>query len=524
MFWLERLAFGKNFLSSIVVFLVALPLCMGIAIASGLPPTAGIVTGIVGGIIVGTISGSPLTVSGPAAGLVVLVADMLQRFGLGMLAVIIFLAGFVQILAGALRLGIWFRAISPAVIHGMLAGIGILIIGSQFHLMLDRAPLNSGIGNLMDIPEALIKTLSHDDGNLPAALVGLLTIAAIELWARYAPKKLRTIPGALIGVLLAVAVANFMDLKIKFLSDLFAEPAHISTLFQYNLPSWETIQNGLDSRLLLAAISLAFIASAESLLSVTAVDKMHTGPRARYDKELMAQGVGNALCGVLGALPLTGVIVRSTANIQAGATSRASAILHGVWLVLFVSAFLFTFHYIPVAALAAVLVYTGYKLAYPKVLKELANYGKAEVAIYAITIATILLFDLLTGVVVGLALSLSKLIYIFTHLAVWSENDDRSGKTIVHLKGSATFLALPKLATVLEGIKRGREVVIEFDDLEYMDHACIELIDNWQKQYTSTGGHTHIDWDTLISKYHEKNNVRSGLGNSGSRISESLAS
>jgi len=521
MSWLERLAPGRNFLASIVVFLVALPLCMGIAIASGLPPTAGIVTGIVGGMIAGTLSGSPLTVSGPAAGLVVLVADMLQRFGLGMLPVIIFLAGLVQVLAGAARLGVWFRAISPAVIHGMLAGIGILIIGSQFHLMLDRSPLSGGIKNLMGMPNALMETLNGQGGNLSAALIGLLTIAAIVLWTQHAPKKLRAIPGALVGVLLAVAVANLWHLDIKVLSDLFAEPAHISTLFQYSLPGWDTIRNALNSELLLAVISLAFIASAESLLSVTAVDKMHTGPRARYDKELMAQGVGNALCGMLGALPMTGVIVRSTANIQAGATSRVSTILHGVWLVLFVSAFLFTFDYIPVASLAAVLVYTGYKLAYPKVLKELANYGKAEVAIYGITIATILSFDLLTGVVTGLVLSLSKLIYIFTHLSVWPEHESRSGKTIVHLQGSATFLALPKLAGVLENIERGREVVIEFDDLEYMDHACIEFIDNWQKQYTSTGGRTHVDWDSLISKYHEKNNVR---GSPVSRIRGSFAS
>lgn len=505
---LERLKLGKNFLASMVVFLVALPLCMGIAIASGLPPTAGIITGIVGGIIVGTLSGSPLTVSGPAAGLVVLVADMLQQYGVGMLPVIVFLAGVVQVLAGAARLGVWFRAISPAVIHGMLAGIGILIIGSQFHLMLDRSPLSSGISNLMGIPEALIATLSGQGNNLSAALTGLITISGIVLWTRYAPKKLKAIPGALVGVLLGVAVANVWNFDIKFLSDLFAEPANISTLFQYSLPSWEAIQNALNGQLLLAAISLAFIASAESLLSVTAVDKMHTGPRARYDKELMAQGMGNAICGVLGALPMTGVIVRSTANIQAGATDRVSTILHGIWLVLFVSAFLFTFHYIPVASLAAVLVYTGYKLAYPKVLKELANYGKAEVAIYVITIATILSFDLLTGVVTGLLLSLSKLIYIFTHLAVWSEQENGGRKTTVHLKGSATFLALPKLASVLESVDREREVIIEFDDLEYMDHACIELIENWQKQYTSTGGHTHIDWDTLISKYHEKNNVR----------------
>lgn len=495
---------GRNILASIVVFLVALPLCMGIAIASGMPPTAGIVTGIIGGIIVGSLSGSPLTVSGPAAGLVVLVADMIYKFGVEMLAVILLLAGIVQMVAGAFKLVNWFRAISPAVIHGMLAGIGLLIIGSQFHIMLDRTPLQSGLENLIDIPGALIETLMNHGGNLSAGFIGILTIASIVLWTRYVPAKLKIIPGALVGVLLAILVANLLDLKIKFVSDLFEEPANIATLFDYSLPAWSTIQGAFGWELILAVISLAFIASAESLLSVTAVDKMHRGPRAKYDKELMAQGVGNSLCGILGALPMTGVIVRSTANVQAGATSRSSTIMHGFWLLIFVWAFLFSFDYIPIATLAAVLVYTGYKLAYPKVLKELLGFGKAEVAIYAITILTIIMFDLLTGVITGLALSLMKLVYIFSHLVIRKEYA-QDGKIVVHLNGSATFVALPKLASVLESIEFGREVIVEFDDLEFMDHACIELIDNWQKQYHAAGGRVHINWDTAISMYHERN-------------------
>lgn len=496
--------FSKDFLASIVVFLVALPLCLGIAIASGLPPTAGIVTGIVGGIIVGAMSGSQLTVSGPAAGLVVLVAEILTAYGVAMLSIILLLAGIVQMVAGALKLGVWFRAISPAVIHGMLAGIGILIIGSQFHIMLDRTPLANGVQNLMDIPHALLETFAHHGGNLDAAVIGLLTIGAILLWTRFAPQKLRLIPGALIGVLLAIFIANGLNLDVKFLSQMFDEPAHISTLFDFSIPSWEHIENSLNGGVLLAVISLAFIASAETLLSVAAVDKMHQGPRAKYDRELFAQGVGNTLCGMLGALPMTGVIVRSSTNVQAGAVSRKSTIMHGFWLLLFVGVFLFTLQYIPVAALAAVLVYTGYKLAYPKVAKELLVFGKAELAVYLITMATIVSFDLLTGVVTGLVLSLLKLIYIFSHLKLEKEQSADSN-IVLHLKGSATFLGLPKLANMLEGMERGRTVNVQFDDLEYIDHACIELLDNWQKQYAMTGGVPHIHWESLMSKYHQQN-------------------
>jgi MFS superfamily sulfate permease-like transporter len=503
-----RESLSKDFLASIVVFLVALPLCMGIAIASGMPPTAGIITGIIGGIIVGSLSGSQLTVIGPAAGLVVLVAETLAQFGVAMFSVILLLAGLAQVAAGVFTLGVWFRAISPAVIHGMLAGIGILIIGSQFHIMLDRTPLTSGIDNLMDIPNALMETFAHHGGNIEAAFIGILTISAIILWTRFAPAKWKLIPGALVGVLLAVMAANILNLDVKFLSDLFNEPASIGKLFDYSLPSWATVSEALGGGLLLAVVSLAFIASTETLLSVTAVDKMHQGPRAKYDKELMAQGIGNSICGLLGALPMTGVIVRSSANVQAGATSRKSTIMHGIWLLLFVGFFLFTFEYIPIAALAAVLVYTGWKLAYPKVLKELWAYGKAEVTIYLITIITIVTFDLLTGVVTGLVLSLLKLIYVFAHVVITTEDDMHGKTTTLHLKGSATFLGLPKLATALESIDWGRDVNIQFDDLEYIDHACVELIDNWQKQYILTGGTAHIHWESLMSKYHQQKGPR----------------
>ncbi|MGY1488458.1 SulP family inorganic anion transporter [Methylobacillus pratensis] len=496
---------SKDFFASIVVFLVAVPLCLGIAIASGLPPTAGIITGIIGGLVVGSISGSPLTVSGPAAGLVVIVADIVAEFGLAIYGVIVLAAGFVQILAGVFKLGVWFRAISPAVIHGMLGGIGILIIGSQFHIMLDRDPLSSGIKNLMDIPNGLLETFESHGGNIYAAITGIITIAAIVLWTRYAPTRLKLIPGALIGVVLAVIVANLFSFDIKYLTDLFDGPTNLQNILGTIItPTMSTVEASMTAGVLLAVVSLAFIASAESLLSCAAVDQMHQGVRTKYDRELMAQGVGNAICGFLSALPMTGVIVRSSANVEAGATSRASTIMHGLWLLLFISIFLFTLEYIPVATLAGVLVYTGYKLAYPKVAKELLAYGKAELAIYIITIVTIVSFNLLAGVVTGLALSIAKLLYVFSHVSIKAEHQPNSKQTTLHLKGSATQLGIPKLVSVLDHLEAGRDIHVQFDDLEYIDHACIELLNGWQKQYQMTGGNVTIEWDSLIGKYHAK--------------------
>jgi len=500
-----KASFGSDFLASIVVFLVAIPLCLGIAIASGLPPTAGVITGIIGGIFVGTISGSPLTVSGPAAGLVVLVVEIIAKHGFAMFGEILMLAGIVQMLAGHFKLGVWFRAISPAVVHGMLAGIGILIMGSQFHVMFDRKPMANGIQNIMNLPTAISESISGINGHVEAGFIGLLTISVIVIWTRFAPTKLKLVPSALVGVLLAIVVANLMHLDIKYISDLFSNPQDMHNIFSaIHFPSLVGFYATLNLPVLIAVCSLAFVASAESLLSASAVDQMHSGVRTQYDKELFSQGVGNIICGFLSVLPMTGVIVRSSANVAAGAKSRTSTILHGFWLLLFISAFTFTLKYIPVSALAAVLVFTGYKLAYPKVLPELLRFGRAKVAIYLITIATIVSTNLLTGIMVGLLLSLIKLLYVFSHLEVKVLKTTNDHALEVHLLGSATFLGLPKLAAVLEGMPLKQSVKIEFDDLTYIDHACINLISGWQQQYVAAGGTVDVHWDNLHNKYYQR--------------------
>src|SRR6185436_578074 len=215
-------------------------------------------------------------------------------------------------------------------------------------------------------------------------------------------------------------------------------------------PTQEKLMRLLEPSILISAISVAFIASAETLLCATAVDQMHRGPRTKYDRELAAQGVGNTICGLLGVLPMTGVIVRSGANVEAGAVTRASAIMHGVWLLLFVSVLPFTLKYIPLSALAAILVFTGYKLAYPKIVPTLLKYGRGEVLIYFVTIIMIVATNLLEGVLVGLGLSLIKLLYAFSHLEVRKVENGAADSVDLYLNGSATLIRLPKLAAELE--------------------------------------------------------------------------
>jgi MFS superfamily sulfate permease-like transporter len=504
-----RATFIKDFLSSIVVFLVALPLSMGIAIASGAPPALGLITGIIGGIVVGSICGSPLLVSGPAAGLSVLVFDIINQHGIGMLGPILLLAGILQAVMGASRLGQWFRAISPAVIQGMLAGIGVLIIASQFHVLVDDSPRGTGLQNLFSIPESIYKGIVPPDGSSHhlAALVGIITIAIVLAWS-YAPKKLQLIPAPLVAVLLMTIVAAVFQMPIKYVN------IDGSLLSMIRTPTAESLGGLLNGSILGSALALCFIASAETLLSAAAVDRLHQGERTKYNRELFAQGIGNALCGLVGALPMTGVIVRSKTNVEAGAKTRLSAILHGVWVLVMVALAPSLLSKIPTTALAAVLVYTGFKLVSPKAVRELKPYGKAEVAIYFATLTGIVATNLLAGVLIGLGLALLKLFYKFSHLEVRLHTETASNVTTVSLNGAATFIRLPRLAAALESIPAGTKVNLEIDQLSYIDHACLDLIANWRKQHIARDGHAYVPWEDMHQRYHE----REKAGQAQSRI------
>lgn len=487
----------KDLLASIVVFLVALPLAMGIAIASGVPPAAGLVTCIVGGIIVGSISGNPLQVSGPAAGLSVIVFEIIQEHGIARLGIVVMIAGIFQMVAGLARTGQWFRAVSPAVVNGMLSGIGVLILASQFHVTLDDAPRSSGIGNLVAIPEAFIKCFNTADGtnsHVPG-LLGVFTILVILLWESIPLKKLKVVPSALIAVVVATIAATVMRLDINHVT----LPDNLFSAL--SMPKdWREISNW---NLILEGLGLGFVASAETLLSASAVDRMQTLVRTKYDKELFAQGVGNMICGFVGALPMTGVIVRSSVNIQAGAQTRASAVFHGLWILILVMACPFVLRYVPTSALAALLVYTGYKLTNFKIIKELRKYGNSEAAIYLITLSAIVCTDLLTGVLTGVVLSVLKLLYIFSHLEIKSTSPNPE-KTELYLKGAATFLNLPRLAEALDSVPASHELHVHLEDLDYVDHASLDMIMSWEQSHKANGGALVIDWGTLGAMFRDR--------------------
>ncbi len=490
--------FKKDFPASVIVFLIALPLAIGISIACNLSIYSGIMAGIIGGIVVGALSGSSLQVSGPAAGLILVVVDIIQTQGVEKLFLIIFLAGLVQIIFGIMSLGNWFRAITPAIIQGMLAGIGISIFLSQFHIMLDSKASGTFLNNIADLWSIIYNSVLPFDFSRHhmACFIGFLTILTIIIWDTFAHKKLKAIPAALVAVVVSALCANLMQLDINYIN--------IGQNFWSDF-YFLNFQNALDgarwANIGVAVLVITFIASAETLLTSNAIDKICDDSKTNYNKEIIAQGVGNALSGLFGALPITGVIVRSAANIDAGAKTRMSAILHGVWILVFVSLFPSLLNYIPISALAAILVYTGYKLVDIKAAKYLFSVSRGEFAIYAITLFAILFTNLFEGIILGFCAALAKNIYKVMRVNLKIIENKEQNSVLIMLCGNITFLQLPKLMSIFEEIDDTKDVSICASKLYFMDHAGIDFIQSWERNRQKSGSKTEIDWTKIRRTY-----------------------
>lgn len=467
----------QDFGASLVVFLVALPLCVGVAVASGVPAELGLVTGIVGGLVAGLMPGSSLQVSGPAAGLTVLVFEAVRQFGLPALGVIVLAAGLLQLAMGALKLGRWFRAISVSVVEGMLAGIGLVIIAGQLYAAAGLKAPASGLGKIAGLPGAVVDALGSTAA-LASLAIGAGTIAVMVLWKRL-PKKVQLVPGALAAVLLATLATLAFSLpvanvEVKGLLDVIQPPG------------LDAFGQLADVAILGTILAFTLIASAESLFSAAAVDRMHDGPRTEYDKELMAQGAGNTVCGLLGALPMTAVIVRSSANLQAGARTKASRVLHGVWLLLFVALLPGALALIPLPALAGILVHAGWKLIPFREVVSLWRGHRGEALILVATAVAIVAVNMFEGVLIGLALSVAKTAWEASHIKL-EVIDKGAGPVQAYLSGNATFLRLPKILDNLESLPQDRPVELHLTGLHHLDHACRTALENWASRHSATG-------------------------------------
>ncbi len=457
--------------ASLVVFLVAVPLSLGIAFASGAPIMAGLIGAVVGGIVTGLLAGSPLQVSGPAAGLTVVVAGMVSQFGWEIMCVITASAGALQLILGWCKVARGALVIAPAVVHGMLAGIGISIAIAQLMVVLGGEPQSSPIANVLKLPQQLGLL------NKSAAILGFLTIGILMVWKKLPFKALKNIPAALVAVVVATLVSVFMKMDVT--------RVNLPDKFEFTAL---TLPHGHWGAFVVAVLTVAIIASVESLLCAVATDKLHSGVRSNLDKELSAQGAGNLLSGLLGGLPITGVIVRSSANINANAATRWSAVFHGVWVLLFALFLSTMIETIPLAVLAGMLVHVGVNLVNLHHIRELRTHNEAP--IYFATVFGVTCVNLLAGVGIGVALSV---FFAIRRLSLSEVKVEKVGaKWQVLIEGTLTFASVPKLNSRLSKIPAGESVNIDLA-VDFVDHAAFEALHSWRENHEKTGGHVDID-------------------------------
>jgi carbonic anhydrase len=471
--WLStvRKNLGHDVPASLVVFLVAVPLSLGIAFASGAPIVAGLVAAVVGGVVAGLLGGAPLQVSGPAAGLTVIVAETIDRFGWTTTCAITVLAGAVQLLLGASRIARAALAISPAIVHGMLAGIGITIVLAQLHVILGGDTQTAPVDNLLELPAQVM------DFNGAATVVGLLTLGILVAWNRL-PAVVRRVPGPLAAVLVVTVLTIVTGMSV----DRVDVPGAV-----FRLDFVPTFPDGEWSGFVLAVLTIALVASVESLLSAVAVDKLHDGPRVNLNRELVGQGAANIASGALGGLPVTGVIVRSSTNVASGARSRMSAVLHGVWIFLFVVFLAGLLRAIPLAVLAGLLVYVGARLVDIGRIKEVLRHG--DLLVYVVTLLGVVGLDLMTGVLLGIGvaalLTLRRLLWAGIRAERVGAGHDAEWRIVV--EGALAALSIPRLSAVLAAIPAGSRVTLELV-VDYLDHAAFETLSAWQQAHERGGG------------------------------------
>ncbi|MFM7469751.1 MAG: SulP family inorganic anion transporter [Vampirovibrionales bacterium] len=478
-----------DLMASFIVFLVSLPLNLGLAQAAGAPPIWGLVSAVLAGLLIGAISGSPLRVSGPADSGVAFVAAINSALGLQPLGLIVFFAGVIQFVAGRLKLGHWFRAITPSVIHGMLSGIGVMIAASQLHAIIDVKPQHQTLLNLETVPH-LIELLLRSPEKLAhqmAFVLGVVTLLIFIVWqSPKLPKPLKRIPPALMAVISGTLIAHWFHFPVQYITfpkNLF-EAIPFGQMFQQfdmlkQRETWSFI------------LGLATVLSAETLVDGMAVDKLKPGHKTYSNWDLSAQGIGNMLCGLFGTMPISGVIVRSVANITSGANTRMSCVFLGIWLLFAITLGQDILRSIPKSCLSGVLIYVGYQLINPAIYKETwRTQGKNEFIILLATAISVVLGDPLLGVIVGMVLALADLLYKASQLTMSLNKTvslEGEEKYDMYLKGAATFVRLPLVSEALEALPHDAHIDVHLHQLTSLDHAFLSMLEEWQERHSLQG-------------------------------------
>ncbi|MBI2272073.1 MAG: bifunctional SulP family inorganic anion transporter/carbonic anhydrase [Bacteroidetes bacterium] len=480
---------GNDIPASIVVFLVALPLSLGVALASGAPLISGVISGIIGGIVVGLLSGSQTSVSGPAAGLTVIVLGCITQLSFDVFLIAVLLSGIIQIIMGVLKTGMIASYVPSNVIKGLLAAIGIILIFKQ---------LPHAVGYDIDAEEDF-SFLQRDNENTfsellkmvnyitPGAIV-ISTVSVIILfyWDKTPLKKLKNVPASLFIVILGVAL-NY--LFINFFPYLSIESSHLVNIPQLNidnpqsylhLPNLEHIK---DYRVITAAFTIAAVGSLETLLNIEAVDRIDPHKReSPPNRELVAQGVGNMMAGLWGGIPITSIIVRSSVNINAGNETKLSAVLHGVFMLISVLTLTHVLNLIPLASLAAILLITGYKLTKVPLFKEMYRKGWHQFIPFVVTIIAIVFTDLLVGVLIGLTVSVFYLMHSNYKNPFTMDKDKLHIGEVVRLElaDQVSFLNKPSIKDTLWQVPENSKVIIDATYSDFIDNDVLEIIHDYK--------------------------------------------
>jgi MFS superfamily sulfate permease-like transporter len=464
--------------SGFIIFLIALPLCLGIALASGAPPIAGIISGIVAGTVANLLSGSYVTINGPAAGMIVIVAGAVTELGFaGALAVGV-VAGAIQIVLGLVRSGKLTGFFPLSVIHGMLAGIGLIIMAGQIHVVVgNENPREHGIGILTSIPESVLDPV-------PAtALVGLAAVVVMVAWPMLG-NIAKVVPAPLVAVVVGTGIALVSGAGPRL------DLGEGGLLAGFAAPDFSGILSGPAIKWIVLYV---FVASLESLLTAEAVDKLDPWQRrSNMNKELIGKGAGNLLSSAIGGLPMIAEVVRSKANILNGARTRWSNFFHGVFLAVFVLAAPGLLELIPLAALAGILLVIGFKLAHPNDFRHALHVGKVDFALMVITAFTVLLTDLLIGVATGIILGLvwavvrgTSLGNLFKPTITLTEQGDQ---ITIELRKALGFHNFIPLRSKLDTLPPGKTVTLDFTGVHYIDPTVMERLHDFEVSYALDGG------------------------------------
>ena len=479
---------SADFSASVVVFLVALPLCLGIALGSGAPLFSGLIAGTVGGIVIGSLSGSQLSVCGPAAGLTAIVAaGILKMPSFEVFILSVFVAGIMQLIFGFLKAGVFGDYVPTAVIKGMLSAIGIILILKQIpHLVGYDADFEGDSAFAQNDSNNTFSEIASAFGKITplAVIIGVSAIVIQIVWEKVLAPKARIfklIPAPLVVVLAGVAMnvllsnGGSMQLNGKQMVNIPAADSASHFVSFFMTPDFSSITN-ID--VWITGLTIAIVASLETLLNIEAADALDPYHRVTpTDRELKAQGIGNIVSGLIGGLPITSVVVRTSANINAGAKTKMSAIFHGILLLLSVAFIPKILNLIPLSALAGVLIYIGYKLAKPSLFKQMYQKGYDQIIPFVVTIVAVIFTDLLVGIIIGIAVGLFFVMRSNFKTSVVVVNDEF--KYLIRLRKDVSFLNKPILKSKLEKVPENASVLIDISRADFIDKDVMEVIDDF---------------------------------------------